>query len=178
MAEGGMLAWKRQTIDEHRGPVTNYQNLNLPLPAPPKGMIWIQDTSTQEWTLKVEQEISSSKEGNDSKSLDENFVWHTVKSTDTFQGICLKYKVSATVLRRLNRFSGTNLGLAPNPLRIPLSLKSSSNPYKEQSEDPCPIRAIIRACPELTQKEAKCYLELHDGDITMAIKDALSPMPL
>ena len=180
MAEGGMLAWKRQAIDEHRGPSANYQNLKLPLPVPPKGMIWVHDESTHEWKLHVEKQDSSEvlEDDEGSKSLDDNFVWHTITPTDTFQGICLKYKVSAMALRRLNHFSGSNLGLVPNPLRIPRSLKSASNALTEQSKDPCPIQAIRRACPELTQKEAKCYLELHDGDVSKAIKDALSPMPM
>jgi hypothetical protein len=177
MAEGGMLAWKRQTIDEHRGPTASYQNLKLPLPAPSKGMIWVHDESTHEWKLQVENQDSSKVlEDEDSKSLDDNFLWHIITPTDTFQGICLKYKVSATVLRRLNHFSGSNLALTPNPLRIPRPSKSSL--FTKESNDPCPIQAIRRACPELTQKEAKCYLELHEGDVTMAIKDALSPLPV
>jgi len=43
-----------------------------------------------------------------------------IQPTDTFQGICLQFGITATQLRRANRgFSGTNLFLAPNPLQIP-----------------------------------------------------------
>jgi hypothetical protein len=51
-------------------------------------------------------------------------VEHWIQPSDTFQGICLLYGVTSTQLRRANYgFSGTNLSLAPNPLRIPNPLK-------------------------------------------------------
>ena len=49
------------------------------------------------------------------------FMEHQVQPTDTFQGICLRYKITPTELRQANWFGGSNLSLAPNPLCIPQS---------------------------------------------------------
>ena len=38
--EGGQLPWKRQSIDEHRGPAGDYAGLRDPLPPPPLGVGW------------------------------------------------------------------------------------------------------------------------------------------
>ena len=50
-----------------------------------------------------------------------DYVEHIVLPTDTFQGVCLSYKVSASHLRRANHFSGNSLHSAPKKLLIPLS---------------------------------------------------------
>lgn len=50
-----------------------------------------------------------------------DYVEHVVLPTDTLQGVCLAYKVSATHLRRANHFSGNSLHSAPKKLLIPLS---------------------------------------------------------
>jgi len=52
-------------------------------------------------------------------NTDECFQRHPVIESDTFQGICLRYKVTPTQLRQANGFSGTNLRLAPMVLKIP-----------------------------------------------------------
>lgn len=50
-----------------------------------------------------------------------DYVEHIVLPTDTLQGVCLAYKVSASHLRRANHFSGNSLHSAPRKLLIPLS---------------------------------------------------------
>ena len=45
---------------------------------------------------------------------------HIVQPSDTIQGICLKYGITPTQLRQWNKFSGSNLALAPLILRIGL----------------------------------------------------------
>ena len=55
MSEGGCLAWKRQTIDTHRGPAATFDAVHRPLPPPPKGMHWIQDVATKEWKVVPKQ---------------------------------------------------------------------------------------------------------------------------
>lgn len=50
-----------------------------------------------------------------------DYVEHIVLPTDTLQGVCLAYKVSASNLRRANHFSGNSLHSAPKKLLIPLS---------------------------------------------------------
>jgi hypothetical protein len=49
MAEGGMLAWKRQVVDNSRGPAGSYKNMSLP--DLPEGVVWQQNTETKDWTL-------------------------------------------------------------------------------------------------------------------------------
>lgn len=53
-------------------------------------------------------------------SRSSSFVEHKVLPTDTLQGLCLAYKISATRLRMENNFSGNSLQLAPKTLRIPI----------------------------------------------------------
>ncbi len=50
-----------------------------------------------------------------------DYVEHVVLPTDTLQGVCLAYKVSASNLRRANHFSGNSLHSAPKKLLVPLS---------------------------------------------------------
>ena len=47
-------------------------------------------------------------------------VEHIILPNDTLQGLTLQYKVSATRLRQLNKFSGSNLSFAPKKLLIPI----------------------------------------------------------
>jgi hypothetical protein len=50
MADGGTLAWKRQVIDQSRGPAGNYRNMKLPEQLP-DNVMWQQHPETREWTL-------------------------------------------------------------------------------------------------------------------------------
>ena len=72
--------------------------------------------------------------------------YHEVLSTNTFQGIYLRYKVTPTELRRANKMLGSNLKLAPEKLIIPtndknwqLKVHSSHRglPTKEEKMYPC-----------------------------------------
>ncbi len=54
MSEGGLFPWKLQKVFQ-RGPAADYRGLRNPLPPPPEGTTWCQNTVTREWTLcKVE----------------------------------------------------------------------------------------------------------------------------
>mmetsp|Transcript_38752 Transcript_38752/g.56905 ORF Transcript_38752/g.56905 Transcript_38752/m.56905 type:complete len:146 (-) Transcript_38752:284-721(-) len=117
MAEGGVYPWKIQKV-ERFGPSCTYSNLTKPLPPPPKGMIWDKDVDTKEWKLINEKQ--DEKEEEREESTDPSYIKHKVLPTDTLTGICLKYKISAVKVRQINRFSGSNLHLAPNPLIIPI----------------------------------------------------------
>lgn len=52
---------------------------------------------------------------------DKRYLEHVVLPTDTLQGLCLAYKISATKLRMENNFSGNSLQMAPKKLKIPVS---------------------------------------------------------
>mmetsp|Transcript_12877 Transcript_12877/g.37389 ORF Transcript_12877/g.37389 Transcript_12877/m.37389 type:complete len:273 (+) Transcript_12877:125-943(+) len=226
MAEGGLLAWKRQTVDEHRGPATSYAGVHRSLPDPPQGMKWAQDASTREWAVvpvnsshtiaeavlvpdvaEAEIVVAETKDA-DEKEADENkinsnnnnvniddeddddrkkkvhvandgarFLEHHMDDHDTFQGICLKYRVTAIELRRANCFTGSNLHLAPNPLRIPVNAKNLSMTGKLATAKPPPtkdqlVRNLARSCRGLTGTEARCYLEMNDWDYKVARQNA------
>mmetsp|Transcript_10383 Transcript_10383/g.15947 ORF Transcript_10383/g.15947 Transcript_10383/m.15947 type:complete len:181 (+) Transcript_10383:73-615(+) len=169
MTEGGIFSWKVQKIDTHRGPAASYEEITKPLPPPPKNMEWIQDKKNQEWRLQPKAALDTPINDHGVQGITE----HTVQPTDTFQGICLKYKISPTELRRANNFSGSNLFLAPNPLKIskrgaPVLL---GNIGVELSNDQ-KIHKVIKEIPSLARSEAKCYLELNEWDLNEALLDA------
>ena len=105
-----------------------------------------------------------------------DYLKHTVlPDVDTFQGLCIKYKITAIQLRQANGgFSGTNLRLAPPVLYIPLkghperlnirAQDTSSMSFKMQS--------LLSEFPRLRNSEAKAYIELADGDLEAARKEA------
>jgi len=185
MAEGGLFSWKLQSV-RSRGPVADYRHLSRPLPDPPKDMHWIQDLETREWHLvKIVPDErglindETIQEATVEEDTSPDFIEHAILPTDTFQGICLQYKVTPTELRRANRImSGSNnLNLMPNPLRIPMNKK-----YLQQQEERSTPSASLtpaqkmqrlrHAFPRLATTEAKCYLELNDWNVEQAIENA------
>lgn len=51
MSEGGFLPWKAQRINTSRGPAGNYSNIRYQLPDVPKGMKWVKNEKTREWSV-------------------------------------------------------------------------------------------------------------------------------
>jgi hypothetical protein len=120
-------------------------------------------------------------------------VDHWIQPNDTFQGLCLHYGITATQLRRANYgFSGTNLSLAPNPLKVPrihvdaVPSSSTSSPGTALSVPPPKttsllphdsrrkqgaVAAVRSVHPELARTEARCYLELNNWNVTDAVND-------
>mmetsp|Transcript_39165 Transcript_39165/g.91246 ORF Transcript_39165/g.91246 Transcript_39165/m.91246 type:complete len:220 (-) Transcript_39165:265-924(-) len=114
----------------------------------------------------VASATSTSSIGDSAKA----YVEHFVLPTDTLQGICITYKISATKLRQINSFSGTTLTLAPPILKIPLD-----RPGKGKGEGDCKIsnafklHTLGRQFPCLSSKEIKAYLEMTDWDLDEAL---------
>ena len=75
---------------------------------------------------KKAQVVASEHLTNERAAL--SYLEHLVLPEDTFHGICLRYHISTTELRRANCFSGSNLALAPTKLRIPVG-------HQQQQED-------------------------------------------
>jgi len=100
--------------------------------------------------------------------------YHEVLPTDTFQGICLRYKVTPTELRQANRLMGNNLKLGPAKLVIPLNEKNEQldlNTQRSTKEEK--IASLISNVThitkgEITYSEAKSYLEIADWDVEEA----------
>lgn len=106
-----------------------------------------------------------------------HYLIHTVVPSDTFSGLCLRYRIKPHELRRVNRFSGSNLRLAPHTLIIPLGPDGqglNGGKVREQNRN-CPefkLHALQGEFPSLRHAECKAYLELADWDLAEAIKAA------
>ena len=192
-----MQPWNPQKIDMSRGPAGNYRNLRKPLDLPPKGMEWQFDEShVDKWILKrtgagesapsslchssKENENVANKKDTDGVpfALVEgvDYLKHTVlHDVDTFQGLCIKYKINAIQLRQANGgFSGTNLRLAPPVLYIPLKGHPERLNIRAQdtSSMSFKLQTLLSEFPRLRHPEAKAYLELADGDLEAARNEA------
>ena len=102
--------------------------------------------------------------------------YHEVLPTDTFQGICLRYKVTPTELRRANRMMGTNLKLAPAKLLIPSNDKNQQLDLNREATKEEKIASLISKVSritknKLTYSEARAYLEIADWDVDRAVDD-------
>ena len=195
MAEGGQFPWRRQKIDESRGPAAYFGNLHKSLPDPPSHMQWVRDEKTKDWRLEEKEivvveafPVSTSKSSdsnitgsvNADSATEPTYVEHLVSGADTFQGICIRYKITPTELRQANGgFSGTNLLLAPNPLRIPRNKEGGKvvvatrvDDTEIQSTPQYMIEKLLKTCPDLSRSEARCYLELNDWNLKEALCNA------
>mmetsp|Transcript_1053 Transcript_1053/g.1767 ORF Transcript_1053/g.1767 Transcript_1053/m.1767 type:complete len:192 (-) Transcript_1053:346-921(-) len=179
MAEGQQLPWKVQKIDTSRGPPGNYDRIRDPLPPPPVGTTWARDQETGEWSVVKCDTTGESDQHSPSSAVSDgaiegvDYVIHTVQPSDTFSGICLRYKISALQLRRANRFSGTNLRLAPSRLVIPLGKDGLSGGHARRESPEYKLKEVMAAVPQLgSSAEAKSYLLMSGWDVEEAIKAA------
>mmetsp|Transcript_18989 Transcript_18989/g.44480 ORF Transcript_18989/g.44480 Transcript_18989/m.44480 type:complete len:168 (+) Transcript_18989:312-815(+) len=120
-------------------------------------------------------------------------VYHEVLASDTFQGICLRYRVSALRLRRANKLFNTN-GLTRKRLLIPRSETKTVEGRSSMNADEASVevtglplrrrRCLIReeninllttqmsSLIELSYDEARNYLSMSDGDVDRAARHA------
>ncbi|KAL3782814.1 hypothetical protein ACHAWO_005727 [Cyclotella atomus] len=114
-------------------------------------------------------------------------MYHKVQETDTFQGLCLKYKVTPVELRRANKMMGTNLKLAPEKLVIPLNKDNAQmrdGAQKQMTKEEmiaklvCKVRSHYKSDINaknqgLAYSEARAYLEMNDWDLGRAVEEAI-----
>ena len=103
-----------------------------------------------------------------------DYIEHVVLPTDTLQGICIAYKVSATHLRRANHFTGT-LHSAPKKLVIPMSkqaLRTGFIRVQDTDTKEYKLHSFLAEFPDVSETEAKAYLELADWELKDAVKSA------
>jgi UBA-like domain len=200
MAEGGLYPWKVQKI--HRLPVANYHAMSLG--QPPAGMEWTHDPATRAWTLREREVVAvpvtageengivvveddcGLQDGCDTTSIPLAHTLpivepsltrhhHIVSADDTFAGICLKYKITATQLRQANCFSGTNLTLAPKVLKIPHTVVAQAAKPQElsllHSAKENQIATVLRQSKGLGRKEVRAYLEMNDWNVEAALNE-------
>lgn len=81
------------------------------------------------------------------------FVEHIILPKDTLEGLCLKYKTSATRLRQVNRFSGSSLVLAPKRLIIPIKNTNKDIKLQDTTTTEYKIHKVLSECSSLGMKE-------------------------
>ena len=103
-----------------------------------------------------------------------SYLEHYVLPTDTLQGLCLAYKVSATQLRMENNFSGNSLQMAPKKIKIPLNGVTKGMMIKTQDKTSKEFKlyAFVAEIKTMELIEAKAYLDLSNWDLEEAIRSA------
>ena len=179
MAEGAVLPWKIQKVVQPEGGILatcRYADLSKPLPDPPKGRKWVQNESSREWSLVPCACTSTTVDGDNAASTPSEATdgvrHHQALHTDTFQGICLHYKLTPTELRRANRMLGTNLKLGPERLVIPTNATNAAPAIPGTKEEK--VVALLKTLPQsvkskLSASEVRAYLELADWDVNLAV---------
>mmetsp|Transcript_33021 Transcript_33021/g.40539 ORF Transcript_33021/g.40539 Transcript_33021/m.40539 type:complete len:279 (-) Transcript_33021:249-1085(-) len=105
-----------------------------------------------------------------------DYIEHVVVPTDTLQGLCIRYKVTAAKIRQANQFTGMNLLLAPSRLLIPLSEKhvvSGRIKVQDRNSREFKVHAFLDKVIGLSLVEANAYLDMNDGNVEEAICNAL-----
>lgn len=110
------------------------------------------------------------------ESTGDPYIEHVVLPTDTLQGICLAYKISATRLRMENGFSGNCLQMAPKKLKIPTNIKTYTKGMMIRTQDRTSkefkLYALVAEVPSMELVEAKAYLDLSNWDLEEALRSA------
>ncbi|KAL7426789.1 hypothetical protein ACHAXH_000739 [Discostella pseudostelligera] len=141
----------------------------------------------------IRNTTTTSSNNNSSLQIINGIQYHTVQPTDTFQGLCLRYKLTPMELRRANNMvlMDSNLTLHTR-LIIPMSTmkpssSNSTNTVKkgdggvdQEKEDK--ITALLSKASssrsrsngithnKLSYSEARAYLEIEDWDVNRAME--------
>jgi LysM repeat protein len=187
MAEGGMLPWK---VKRDNTKYVDYSGLQKPLSKPPNGFSWIHDENDGTWQLLNEATgakvlyIPTEEDQQDSQpakaqKLDTveaekedlpDYLEHVVMPDDTLQGICLRYKIKANVLRRCNGFIGDHFR-TEKILRIPTEhLRNAGTVFVPQSRTNDVLIQLFMGETNIGSIEARLYLDDHDWDMKRALE--------
>jgi len=99
-------------------------------------------------------------------------IQHLVLPSDTFEGVCLRYKVSGNRLRQCNQLlGGTNLRIMPPILHVPVSSIHSIK-HQDTTTIEYKVSWMVYCVPQLTRKVAEAYLKICDMDLSQAISKA------
>ena len=141
------------------------------LPNPPEGKQWEQEVDGNwilvEKVVEIEEKIENPP-NNTAENEEETEHNHLVASTDTLKGICLKYSVTATDIRRVNMFSGNNIQMFKY-LRIPINGDNKNISIPPESKEQKAINEFKLITKE-NRVETILYLEEFDYDIDAALK--------
>lgn len=176
MAEGGILPWRVQSNSLDKKVVyADYSHLSEPLPKPPPGIEWRHEKTTGTWVLEpvagatsaVAEAVPTVKPS--TAELLPPFIEHVVLPHDTLQGVCLRYKISARVLRKHNSIFGDTLSSC-EVLRIPTAHFRPGDLHMLQTDAPEVKVQVVVNRTKLPALEARLYLEDHDWDVEAAVK--------
>lgn len=159
--DGGVLPWRTQHVINNSPDIAEASAKSLP--PPPSGYFW-ERCETGEWILL---EVPKAFIDDGCVKFDKpSIVEHTVMHGDTLQGICLRYRVSATDLRRANMFSGNNIHFKTS-LLIPINAGAIVKPQFETHD------VLLQRFKNLTSErteEARLYLNEHEWNLEQALK--------
>jgi hypothetical protein len=159
--EGPWKPWRTQKIENNSPDLDSY---GKPLPSPPLGYYW-ERLPDKSWELKKYLDSVSSP---DQMVFDAPaIVEHVILPTDTLQGICLRYRVTAVTLRQYNNFSGTSFR-SRKYLRIPVEPGLPIN-VQISSQDIL-IQRFKNETGE-SEKEARYYLEERNWNLNEALAE-------
>jgi hypothetical protein len=165
MAEGGMLPWK---LDNNKAITPALDDYGKPLPNPPAGHVW--EFIEKKWELIEKTGQDAAAENTKvfaEPTKDPLIVDHVVLPSDTMNGICLRYNVSAVDIRRLNNFSGSNVQLFKT-LRIPVGPNATQSDIRQD-----PSLLLPQQFKNLTGEgsvETAFYLEEAGNDLQRALQ--------
>lgn len=159
-----MLPWK---LDDNKVSTPALDDYGKPLPNPPAGHVW--EFGDTKWELVEKKEPA---EGVDNAKVyseptkDPLVVGHIVLPSDTLNGLCLRYNVSAVDIRRLNNFSGNQIQYFKT-LHIPVGPNALQNDIKQD-----PTLLLTQQFKNATgegEVETKIYLEDAGNDLQKAL---------
>lgn len=147
------------------------------LPPPPLGYDW-KALPNGEWELLLvsgRDSLGEPVDGDDEVSSPNTscYFHHRIKSSDTLEGICLRYHVTQRAVMKLNHLSTKKIQFLKE-LRIPLR-SGQPSPVMEEEEAECNAeRDSIQNFAQKTNvslKEAKYYLQLSHYDFQEALRE-------
>jgi len=161
-ADGKPLPWQLRRIVHDSPDLDAYA---YPLPHPPAGLYW-QREEDRSWVLK-KYEILRTESITTVTFPARSVIEHVIMPSDTFQGICLRYRVSAVDLRRFNNFSGTAFR-SKQVLRIPVE-PGSPIQVQEDNDESIIQQRFMNATGE-SSTEANFYLSEFSWDLEDALR--------
>mmetsp|Transcript_24714 Transcript_24714/g.25345 ORF Transcript_24714/g.25345 Transcript_24714/m.25345 type:complete len:232 (-) Transcript_24714:91-786(-) len=159
--EGPWKVWRHQRIENNSPDLDSY---GKPLPSPPPGYYW-ERLPDKSWELKKYQGPSLTPETIIFEAP--AVIEHVILPTDTLQGICLRYRISAVSLRQYNNFSGSAFR-SKRYLRIPVEPGLPVNVQLSSQE------TLIQRFKNETgesEREARYYLEGHNWNLPEALAE-------
>lgn len=155
--------------------------------------------STLELGIPIDNTIRNTTSSNSNSSLQiiNGIQYHQIQPTDTFQGLCLRYKLTPTELRRANNMvlMDSNLTLhtkliipmgamKPSSPSSPTSTKTSGHGGVDQEKEEKIAALLSKASSssrrmngthnnnksKLSYSEARAYLEIEDWDVHRAME--------